>query len=579
MSYLRKKLQAIMACADFKGYLREVTGAPPLTLTDCMGSDLVSLSVTGNAAQGGTPSPDAPVEVQGVGEKTGNLFDVTNLNLCMTSTSSIDYTPKVENGIFYSGGQSGKASGQFPYVEIGDAETVTISFTVSGETPSGYIYGFDGVDDDGVVIGNVIINNFSNSLGTITFTYTGAKQYIGICVFSQNRYGVALSNIQIIKGSYAADTMPPFEPYGYKVPVKVGGINLFGISGRTELHSTSASPPTMPKSFKHNIIVGLASNGYWDSTRIASYSFDGDSFTLQSSAGYGLGFDFDIKAGETYTVSYAATESRTGYASWYDADGLYMSRTAIRGAFASVTAPNGATKMVLCFDSSSVAITISDMQVLKGSYTVDTMPPFEAYHEPQTFNVYMDKPLYAVGDVGDMITLDFDAKTATRTENVGSFTFNGSETWNLNPSDAAYNGDKTTCRYNATTGLNGTYISISGFCDRLPYKTGAIWGMNIAEECFVFNSNQVHMRLSNDLLGITSDDDSATRTAKFKAWLSANATTVFGKRATPTTTDISALQDWDAMPSTWRGTVTISADTTIQPSSMTAKYYATKKED
>ena len=62
MSYLRKKLQAIMACADFKGYLREVTCYPPLTLTDCMGSDLVSLSVTGNAVQDGTPSPDAPVE-------------------------------------------------------------------------------------------------------------------------------------------------------------------------------------------------------------------------------------------------------------------------------------------------------------------------------------------------------------------------------------------------------------------------------------------------------------------------------------------------------------------------------------
>ena len=161
--------------------------------------------------------------------------------------------------------------------------------------------------------------------------------------------------------------------------------------------------------------------------------------------------------------------------------------------------------------------------------------------------MYTDKPLYAVGDVGDTITLDFDAKTATRTENVGSFTFNGSETWNLNSSVAAYNGDKTTCRYNATTGLNGTYTSISGFCDRLPYKTGAIWGMNIAEECFAFNSNQVHMRLSNDLLGITSDDDSATRTAKFKAWLSANATTVLGKRATPTTTDISALQNWDCL--------------------------------
>ena len=73
--------------------------------------------------------------------------------------------------------------------------------------------------------------------------------------------------------------------------------------------------------------------------------------------------------------------------------------------------------------------------------------------------------------------------------------------------------------------------------------------------------------------------DGVTDLNTFKIWLSDKSVYAYYQLATPTTTDISALQDWDAMPSTWRGTVTISADTTIQPSSMAAQYYATKKED
>ena len=140
-----------------------------------------------------------------------------------------------------------------------------------------------------------------------------------------------------------------------------------------------------------------------------------------------------------------------------------------------------------------------NLRVYKGTYTADTMPPFEPYRVPQAVSVYADKPLYAVGDAGDTITLDFDAKTATRTDKTAEI--------------KAYNNEP----------ISGEYISSTG-----SLTEGA----------------QVIYALSE-----------------------------------PTTTDISDLQDWDAFPSTWRGTVVISADTTIQPSSMAAKYYATKKED
>ena len=72
MNYLRRKYMALMRGVNFKGYLRKASGYP-LTLTDCMDSDIVSLSVAGNAVQDGTPSPEAPVEVVGVGELNNNV--------------------------------------------------------------------------------------------------------------------------------------------------------------------------------------------------------------------------------------------------------------------------------------------------------------------------------------------------------------------------------------------------------------------------------------------------------------------------------------------------------------------------
>lgn len=597
MNYLRKKLQAIMACADFKGYLREVAGYP-LTLTDCMGSDLVSLSVTGNAAQGGTPSPDAPVEVQGVGERTANLFDISNrTELQSVSVSYPTMAKEFNNNIIVglaSAGywdstrivsysfdgdnftlQSSAGYGLGFDFDVSEGETYTVSYTAT-ITGSNYVAWYDA---EGMYMSRTSINR---GLASVTVPDGAAK--LVLCFVTFNNSTMTVSKVQVIEGSYTTDTMPPFEPYGYKVPVEVGGINLFNLIGRTEVQ-LNGKPDAAKEIPDNSILLNVSSNGFNSPGFLTSYSVDDNCVTIvpSSNSGYGLGFSFSVAEGDTYTMSYSADALAEVYASFYDTEGIYLSRSVSK----QITVPPNAVMMVITIvkkyethsDNIGIPISVTNLMLVKGAYTADTMPAYEPYHEPQTVNVYADKPLYAVGDVGDTITLDFDAKTATRTENVGSFTFNGSETWNLNSSVAAYNGDKTTCRYNATTGLNGTYTSISGFCDRLPYKTGAIWGMNIAEECFAFNSNQVHMRLSNDLLGITSDDDSATRTAKFKAWLSANATTVLGKRATPTTTDITALQDWDAMPSTWRGTVVISAATSVPPSSVTAKYYATKKED
>lgn len=57
-----------------KGFTREKSGSLPLQL-DGIGKDLKDYTIRGNTVQNGSPTPDNPVEVHAVGDRTGNLFD------------------------------------------------------------------------------------------------------------------------------------------------------------------------------------------------------------------------------------------------------------------------------------------------------------------------------------------------------------------------------------------------------------------------------------------------------------------------------------------------------------------------
>ena len=70
MTYLKNKKLTFMGIVNrIKGFVRSVSGIPPLILSDCVDENsLISYSISGNSIQNGTPTPDAPVEVESVGE-------------------------------------------------------------------------------------------------------------------------------------------------------------------------------------------------------------------------------------------------------------------------------------------------------------------------------------------------------------------------------------------------------------------------------------------------------------------------------------------------------------------------------
>ena len=186
--------------------------------------------------------------------------------------------------------------------------------------------------------------------------------------------------------------------------------------------------------------------------------------------------------------------------------------------------------------------------------------------------------------LGDTITLDFDNKTATRTNNLIYASLAGKSVSYCasSPSESKglyvgsfSAGGKT--HYIDTDGIDKTWGRESIICTSLPtdnspsapaISTGTIVGDW---------AGMMKVRLPKSEVDAMTGD---TINNKLTAWWAENMQDCWALYITePTTTDISALQDWDAMPSTWRGTVVISANAAVQPSSMTAQYYATKKEE
>ena len=79
-----------------KGFVRTVTGAPPLTIADCASTDnVIDYKISGNSVRDGNPTPDAPVEVQSVGDlvtegEQAGKYKIPVIVTCGDKTETID---------------------------------------------------------------------------------------------------------------------------------------------------------------------------------------------------------------------------------------------------------------------------------------------------------------------------------------------------------------------------------------------------------------------------------------------------------------------------------------------------------
>lgn len=421
MNTIHHKIWNLIRGGSFHGYLRTANGYP-LTLSGCMPEYPVSLTVAGNTVQDGTPSPETPVEIQGCGDRTANLFNPTVFSF--SSSSGLNYELRSDGGIRVYGTKTKDGTWlaiQSSFELSGSYYTPRLSLVVNTANESteitenrwGVLYTTDSISSTYVnPYGGTIKLSEGETLKSVQFYFTdkiATGTYVDITIY-----------IMLNEGNTAL----PYEPYGYKVPVRASGKNL---------------------------------------------------------------------------------------------------------------------------------------------------SPYEPYHEPEMITIYIDAPLHGNGDVSDAVELDIEKKTATLTRRYGVVSFDGSESWR----DGGGSAETTTVRYMLRHNKYAVCDISHGFAASNYLKL-----VNTAYTAAAYVINAFTVTTTDFCVKF----DGVKTLDEFKTWLSEQAVagvplTVVCQLAKPVTTDISDKIDWDSIPKLWRGTVIITADTTVQPSAITAKYYADKPEE
>lgn len=528
---LRRKRLRLMRDTQWRGYARTAEGNP-ITLSQVR--SVANLSVLGNSTQDGTPSPDNPVEVVGSGERTGNLFD------------TIDFA--AQDGVIRNsdGSFTLPQNRLFEYViEIAENTEYTLSVISNADTAFAGLF-------------LTFYNNNMENIGQVYLwkntTLYNLKiedvKYIRINGTWTPSYTITFKDFMIVEGTYTSDTIPKYEPYGYKLAVHASGRNLFDLTD--VLNSDEYIDSNYNKSIAitpFHVVEGqkyilITKGNQLNNEQYASIYFGesdlkyptGDTKIMGTGLLY---YAFENNVEKRYIMT--ATKTCDITHCMIHGEGLYNS-----------------------------AYKVEEFGVYEYTDDYDTMS-YEPYKEPQTFNVYTPEPLHGVGDAHNTVLMDFDNKKAELIKRYKWFKID-QEQW-LRAGDS-YDGINTTDRYHNFTGLySGKNSADDSKCNVLPKYNGVIW--NTDEQGFTWNSVQLHLRVNNDVLGITTSDTAEERTSKFTSYTQNNDIYVLGKLITPVVTDITALQQWDKLPQlcgTWVLTATVETEPTIA-----AEYYSEER--
>lgn len=228
-----------------------------------------------------------------------------------------------------------------------------------------------------MIYGNYLRNKYNNAAVKLADAE-------GVPCIMEYSKGKNMRNYEIYGNSVQGGTPSPATPIEVQ---SVGDLttNLFNIADRTEI-KPAFSAEANKQNFNNNVIIGIATNGYTSSGSIKDYTITENSLTFTGNAGYGIGFDFDVVAGEKYSVKCNADNPSNVIVAfvYYDSDGNYVNKDGGSVVtFKTTTIPSGVVKMVLIIRPGTLgtAINVSDIMLVNGAYTSDTMPEYEPYHK------------------------------------------------------------------------------------------------------------------------------------------------------------------------------------------------------
>lgn len=538
-----------------------------------------------------SPTPEYPSEIQSVGDKTKNLFNIND-----TEKYYGGLTCKVINDVITL--ESTETLGSqmaVNYVKkLDSAKQYTISFKgkkLVGGGEASWIYVAYYGSNDGE--NYELITYTRQTSPTIGLEYKFSHTLTGYSNYKFYIYNYVAANapigekteyydIQLEEGNVATS----YEPYGYKIPIKVSTTknydktkyNIIGNSvivkdGIASNFSDSSyidtgykfSPGNNTWEYGVKIKTGTAfpwcgivgsvggSNGctpfYMDGTGywIAYLSSTGSSWDIASATPI-----MQLNTNTTYWLKVQFTG--TQYIFSYSLDGvewkiarkldstlkIYNGLTVHLGNNRGNNSPfNGE------IDLSSFYIKINGKYDFNGSSV-----------ESKTFNIYLDEPLRKIGDVSDYI--DFKNKKVIR--NIGHIYFTGEEDW-VNQVVGNYTACsilKTSIRTNATILPAESINILSNYFGVSKYENSTSIGK-------VYSGNYY--------INFNLDDINSVST--FKSWLSKKYTDgnpLLLEYLIPSTEQTIELPNI----SLYRGKNIITVDTEVQPSDISITYNTRK---
>lgn len=369
------------------------------------GASLINYKIYGNSVQNGTPTPEAPIAVESVGDKTINLFDFDKIKGQISV--SVDYDKKaiclpttdVSGAHIYLLGQSFAGApaafekfNQVLNITEPDYYCLKVKVTTEAEnietTANWRFWTGDSSNEPKFITQTIkdgyLFVKFQITEEILEGLKTNAESFrIYMYGFrdksTKTNVEATISDIMFVKGNYTYDTMPDYEPINmYKIPVTISGKNKWSfddieVKGNDDSGYVYKNITLPAGTYTLSAIVNSNDT---DDTTCLIYTSTGEPKTLgelERGVNKRTSITFTLTKEATNIGFYASSLNKLGYNDY---------------------------------------ATFKDIQIEKGT----TATNYEPYVEPVTTNIYLNEPLRKIGEAADYI--DFEQGKVFRKINV-----------------------------------------------------------------------------------------------------------------------------------------------------------------
>ena len=408
---------------NYRYYDAEGTDSVPF---DTKYDKLRNLCIYGNSVQDGTPTPETPIEIESVGEKTKNLLGA------FTPSGNASVSEYYGNGFKATATVNTGGYGNYVRIPILNSsniiwgKTYTVSCLV--EQSNANMNPFMRVtylnNSSNSHVDFKTTNVVNNNINSVTFTLPdeqpsnfGPKEGMGYGTYeiflffniqrtALDDYGtIYVTDIMVNEGEYK-----PYEPYGkYKIPIKCSGKNILDNKLLLATDTDNVDWDITETGIRETKIGsgGYTQNVLYDITDL-----------VKPNAIYYLHRDIE----KNYKIIASAGESISG-----------SLRIRVDGTIIDTIYSNQTDKMIqIPSEYKTVEITTystpanSSIENFDESITyyfewknlyLSEYPymSYEPYQEPKTYNIFLDEPLRKAGDYADCI----DFKSGKLVRNIG----------------------------------------------------------------------------------------------------------------------------------------------------------------